>query len=100
MAEKEAVGFAREAASACINIEELKTVGVSASEVAKLLESGYATVQSLAFAPRKELLEIKGFSETKVDKLIKEAAKLIPMGFTTATEYHAKRAEVCFRSGY
>lgn len=84
--------------SAYISIEELKTVGVSASDVAKLSEAGYNTVQSLAFAPRKELLEVKGFSDVKVDKLIKEAAKLVPMGFTSATDYHAKRAEVCYIS--
>lgn len=81
-----------------ISIEELKTVGVSASDVAKLVESGYNTVQSLACAPRKELLEVKGFSDAKVDKLIKEAAKLVPMGFTTASEYHAKREEIVYIS--
>lgn len=84
--------------STYISVEELKTVGVSASDVAKLSEAGYNTVQSLAFAPRKELLNIKGFSDVKVDKLIKEAAKLVPMGFSTATDYHAKRAEVCYIS--
>lgn len=81
-----------------ISIEQLKTVGVSASDVSKLVEAGYPTVQSLAFAPRKELLEVKGFSDVKVDKIIKEAAKLVPMGFTTATEYKAKRGEVCYIS--
>lgn len=84
--------------SGCISIEELKTVGVTASDVAKLVEAGYNTVQSLAFAPRKELLEVKGFSDVKVDKIIKEAAKLVPLGFTSATEYHAKRREVCYIS--
>lgn len=79
-----------------INIDELKSVGISASDVSKLSESGYNTVQSLVFAPRKELLLIKGFSDAKVDKLIKEAAKLVPMGFTTATEYHSKRKEVVY----
>lgn len=81
-----------------IPIEELKSVGVSASDVAKLSEAGYNTVQSLAFAPRKELLEVKGFSDAKVDKVIKEAAKLVPMGFISATDYHAKRGEVCYIS--
>lgn len=81
-----------------ISIEELKTVGVTASDVAKLMEAGYNTVQSLAFAPRKELLEVKGFSDVKVDKIIKEAAKLVPMGFTSATEIYAKRSEVCYLS--
>ena len=81
-----------------ISIEELKSVGVTASDVAKLVEAGYNTVQSLAFAPRKELLEVKGFSDIKVDKIIKEAAKLVPMGFTSVTEVYAKRAEVCYIS--
>lgn len=84
--------------SVCISIDKLKTVGVSASEISKLVEAGYNTVQSLAFAPRKELLEIKGFSEVKVDKLIKEAAKLIPMGFMTGSEYKEKREDVFFIS--
>lgn len=37
---------------------------------------------------------IKGFSEVKVDKLLQEAAKLVPMGFFSATEYHQKRLEI------
>jgi len=88
----------KEEQATCIPIGELKAVGVSATEIAKLEEAGYNTVQSLAFAPRKELLEIKGFSDIKVDKLIKEAAKLIPMGFISAALYHQKRAEVCYIS--
>lgn len=81
---------------AFIGVEKLKTVGVGASDVQKLVEAGYATVQSLAFAPRKELLSIKGFSDAKVDKLIKEAGKLVPMGFKTGTEVHSKRKEVVY----
>lgn len=92
------VNMQMEERASYISIEELKTVGVNASDVAKLVEAGYNTVQSLAFAPRKELLEIKGFSDIKVDKLIKESAKLVPMGFTSATEYHAKRVEICYIS--
>lgn len=37
---------------------------------------------------------IKGISDTKADKIILEASKLVPMGFTTATEYHQKRTEI------
>jgi DNA repair protein RAD51 len=42
----------------------------------------------------KTLQGIKGFSEIKVTKLITEACKLVPMGFTTATEYHKQRSEI------
>lgn len=80
------------------SIEDLKNTGISASDINKLTEAGYNTVQSLAFAPRKELLNIKGFSDAKVDKLMKEAAKLVPLGFTSATDYHSKRMETVYIS--
>ena len=35
-----------------------------------------------------------GISENKADKLLAEAAKLVPMGFTTATEFHQRRQEL------
>lgn len=35
-----------------------------------------------------------GISENKADKLLQEAAKLVPMGFTTATEFHQRRQEL------
>ncbi|KAF7684466.1 DNA repair protein RAD51 like protein 1 [Astathelohania contejeani] len=77
-----------------ISIEELKNAGISASDIAKLVEAGYNTVESLAFTPKKQIINIKGFSDAKADKLLKEAAKLIPMGFTTAAVYHEKRAQL------
>ncbi len=79
-------------------IEELKNVGISASDITKLTEAGFNTIQSIAFAPRKELLCIKGFSDAKVDKLLKEACKFVPMGFTSATKYHEKRQDVVYLS--
>jgi DNA repair protein RAD51 len=77
-----------------IPIEELKKEGVSAGDIAKLTEMGFHTVESLAFTPKKNLLQIKGFSEAKVDKLLKEAAKTVPMGFKSASEYHQKRSQL------
>ena len=40
--------------------------------------------------------EIKGFSDGKVDKLLEEAAKFVPMGFLSASDFHHKRAEIVF----
>nr|CAI5840994.1 unnamed protein product [Callosobruchus analis] len=68
--------------------------GITAGDIAKLKECGYHTIESVAFAPKKHLITIKGISEAKADKLLKEAAKLVPMGFTTATEFHQKRSEI------
>lgn len=41
-------------------------------------------------------MDIKGISEIKADKIINEACKLVPLGFTTATEYFKKRAQMIY----
>ena len=56
------------------------------------------TVESIAMTPRKQLLLVKGISEAKADKLVVEASKLHPMGFTTATEIHQRRSEMIYIS--
>jgi len=40
-------------------------------EIKKLQEAGLYSVEALTRAPRKELIAIKGFSEVKVDKILK-----------------------------
>lgn len=75
-------------------IKKLEAPGISAADLKKLQEAGYNTVEAIAYAPKKHLLTIKGISETKADKIMGEACKLVPMGFTTATEFHQKRAEL------
>ncbi len=60
----------------------------------KLSDAGYHTIESVAYAPKKALILIKGISEVKADKIQNEAAKLVPMGFTTATEFHQRRSEI------
>lgn len=68
--------------------------GVTNGDLKKLEEAGYHTVESIAFAPKKFLMTIKGISEAKAEKVLAEAAKLVPIGFTTAAEYHLKRSEI------
>ena len=75
-------------------ISKLEARGVSAGDIKKLQEVGYHTIESIAFAPKKQLIIIKGISEAKADKILSEASKLIPMGFTTATEYHLRRSDI------
>ncbi|KDR10565.1 DNA repair protein RAD51 homolog 1 [Zootermopsis nevadensis] len=75
-------------------ISKLQSQGISAADIKKLEEAGYHTVEAVAFAPKKYLIAIKGISEAKADKLLAEASKLVPMGFTTATEFHQKRSEI------
>nr|CAD7396595.1 unnamed protein product [Timema cristinae] len=75
-------------------INKLEAQGIGGPDIKKLQEAGYHTVEAVAFAPKKHLLTIKGISEAKADKIIVEASKLVPMGFTTATEFHQKRSEI------
>lgn len=51
-------------------IKKLEGQGITSGDIKKLEEAGYHTVESVAFAPRKYLTQIKGISEAKADKLI------------------------------
>jgi DNA repair protein RAD51 len=92
--------------------------GVAAADIKKLKEGGVHTVEHLAHAPKKQLAEIKGLSEAKIEKmqavgkflscahnslkvLLRDAHaechaafKIIPMGFTTAAIVAEQRKEV------
>jgi hypothetical protein len=48
----------------------LQSQGISAADIKKLKDAGYHTVEAVAFAPKKELLAIKGISEAKADKFL------------------------------
>ncbi|KAK9378245.1 Rad51-domain-containing protein [Kockiozyma suomiensis] len=75
-------------------LSNLEGGGITASDLRKILEAGFNTVESIAYTPKRQLLAIKGISEAKADKLLTEASKMVPMGFTTATEYHQRRSEL------
>ncbi|ODQ67023.1 Rad51 N-terminal domain-like protein, partial [Nadsonia fulvescens var. elongata DSM 6958] len=74
-------------------IAKLEGNGITASDIRKLTEAGYNTAESIAYTPKRILLAVKGISEAKADKLLVEASKYVPMGFTTATEFHHRRSE-------
>ncbi|KAG0378901.1 MAG: putative DNA repair protein RAD51 [Linnemannia gamsii] len=78
--------------SSHIPTEKLEECGIQTADIKKLKDAGYYTVESIAFTPKKTLLTIKGISEAKADKIITEACRLVPMGFTTATEFHQRRS--------
>ena len=48
----------------------------------------------MAFSTKKALIAIKGFSETKADKLLEISSKMVPMGFTSASEFAKQRQEI------
>ncbi|KAL6425561.1 hypothetical protein ACFW04_009601 [Cataglyphis niger] len=77
-------------------IKALEKNGITSGDIKKLQDAGYYTVESIAYAPRKDLITIKGISEAKADKLLQEASKIVMMGFKSATEIHATRANIVY----
>lgn len=68
-------------------VEKLEEYGISATDTKKLRDAGLMTVEAVAHSTKRRLMAVKGISETKADKLMTEAAKLVTMGFVTASEY-------------
>ncbi|GAA5915427.1 hypothetical protein JCM8208_002108 [Rhodotorula glutinis] len=76
------------------SINVLQGHGITAKECQKLVEAGFATLEAVAYTSKKVLVSTAKVSEMKADKILTIAAKIIPMGFTTATEFHARRADL------
>ena len=51
-------------------VDALTTKGIAVGDVKKLVDGGLNTIQSILFKPRKDLLDVKGISEGKMDKII------------------------------
>ncbi|KAF3939465.1 hypothetical protein ABW19_dt0204627 [Dactylella cylindrospora] len=75
-------------------LAQLEGNGIHARDIKAIVEAGYNTVEAVAYTSKRQLLTIKGISEAKADKIIAEASKLVPMGFTTATDVHQRRSEL------
>ena len=72
-------------------IKALEEKGINAGDIKKLEEAGFHTVEAIAFTPKKQLVQVKGLSENKVDKIIEAAQKIVNLGFQTASTYFEKR---------
>lgn len=77
-------------------IIELEKQGISATDIKKLTDAGYHTIEAVAFTPRKHLILVKGLSEAKVEKIIEASLKCVDMGFQTAGSYLAKRKDLIY----
>lgn len=96
MMQEEMVQSTSETQGECgpLPVTKLAVNGITEGDIKKLQEAGLHTIEAVAYTPKKMLLAIKGVSEMKADKMLMEAYKLIPMGFTTASEFHVKRSEI------
>ncbi|KAG0149802.1 hypothetical protein CROQUDRAFT_39299 [Cronartium quercuum f. sp. fusiforme G11] len=66
-----------------IDVDALQDLGISAQDIKKLKDGGFATVKAVINASRKQLTALKGISEIKVDKIKDSAAKLSGPMFKT-----------------
>jgi DNA repair protein RAD51 len=76
------------------HIDRLEGPGIQAGDIKKLKEAGMYTIEMVAHCTKKDLSQIKGISDNKVEKILEAAFKILgSMGFTTATEVrNARRA--------
>ena len=75
-------------------IAMLEAQGINNGDVNKLKTDGFHSVESVAYSTMKKLCEVKGISEAKATKIMAEAKKIVPMGFTTATEIASFREQM------
>lgn len=94
MEQQQFVGEEEEEEVGPINILRLQECGVNVKDIEKLQANGMHTVEGVAYSTLKSLTAIKGITDQKAAKLLAEASKLVPMGFSTASEYHKERAEI------
>ncbi|KAG2204041.1 hypothetical protein INT47_007035 [Mucor saturninus] len=80
----------------CSLVASLENNGISPSDIKKLQGAGFFTIESIAYTPKKVLLSIKGLSEAKVEKIIREVTAMASLGFTTALEVQESRNNLIY----
>ncbi|KAK1938744.1 putative Rad51 protein [Babesia divergens] len=81
-------------------LECLLTKGLLQRDLDILKEAGFSTLECVAYAPLKSLLEVKGLSEQKVEKIKNACKELCHLGFCSATDYlEARENLIKFTTG-
>ena len=78
-----------------VTIDELQSHGINMSDITKLKESGINTIGMVLQHSKRALLQVKGLSEAKIEKILEIAKKLSPRGqFQTGVQMKERRQEV------
>lgn len=75
-------------------IEKLQEYGINAADIAKLKSGGFCTISSIIMAPKKELTNVKGINEAKIEKILDVVKKIENHGFMSGNEVAIKRKNV------
>jgi meiotic recombination protein DMC1 len=82
------------AATSIMEIDRLTEMGIPAADIVKLKAAGIYTVPGVHMQCKKDLSNIKGLSEAKVEKVIEAARKLCDTGFVSGSTYLQQRKKV------
>ena len=63
-----------------LQVDQLADKGVSASDIEKLKEAGFHTAETVHMTTKRNLLDIKGLSEAKVEKILLGAQQICTKG--------------------
>lgn len=74
-------------ASDFVEIDKLQDGGINAADLKKLKEAGLHSAMSVIYTTRKDLCNIRGMSDTKVDKIQEAARKLTSAGFMSGSDF-------------
>ena len=75
-------------------VDTLQAYGINAADLNKLKSAGLCTVLGILMTTRKELVNIKGLSDAKIDKIIEAAQKVETAASMTGVVLRNKRAQV------
>ena len=77
-------------------IDLLQEHGINVSDISKLRDAGFNSIESVTYSTKKTLVSIKGLSEIKVEKIIDACSKICQMGFTPSNIYLEKRKNLVY----
>ncbi|POW14560.1 hypothetical protein PSHT_07359 [Puccinia striiformis] len=74
------------------DVDALQELGISAQDIKKLKDGGFATIKAVLTASRKQLTNLKGISEIKVEKIKDSASKLSGPSFKNCYFIYGSKA--------
>lgn len=72
-------------------IDTLGDHGINKNDIAKLVENGFLSVESVFYTTKKNLCAVKGLSEQKVDKILNICNEILSTGFQPSNVVLEKR---------
>jgi hypothetical protein len=75
-------------------IDRIAEKGVSGSDIKKLKDAGFTTTKSVLWTQKKKMMDIKGISEAKIDKILEACRGFEGQSFVTGTDLLQKRKEI------